>query len=163
MPENKPSVLTFGRIIGEGKTNIVPNEVHLEGTLRTFDEAWREKMHQIITENANFIAKEMGGKVQVCIKKGYPVLTNDESLTSKVFKISQDFLGKDNVISLDYRMTAEDFAYYARLVPAVFYRLGTEIEGYKPNNSHNLRFLVNEESMKMSPALMAWLAVEVKF
>ena len=77
--------------------------------------------------------------------------------------IVQDFLGKDNVISLDYRMTAEDFAYYARLVPAVFYRLGTEIEGYKPNNSHNLRFLVNEESMKMSPALMAWLAVEVKF
>ena len=158
MLENKPSVLTFGRIIGEGKTNIVPNEVFLEGTLRTFDEAWREKMHQIITENANSIAKEMGGNAQVRIEKSYPVLTNDEALTSKVFQIAQDFLGEDNVISLDYRMTAEDFAYYARCIPAVFYRLGTEVEGYK-NNSHSPEFRVNEESMKMSPALMAGLVV----
>ena len=64
-------------------------------------------------------------------------------------------------ISLDYRMTAEDFAYYARLVPAVFYRLGTEIEGYKPNNSHNPKFRINEDAMKIAPALMACLAVEV--
>ena len=161
MPDNKPSVLTFGRIIGEGKTNIVPNEVYLEGTLRTFDEAQREKMHQLIADKANSIAKEMGGQAQICIKKGYHVLTNNETLTSKVFTLSQDILGESNVISLDYRMTAEDFAYYARLVPAVFYRLGTEIEGNSTNNSHSPEFLVNEEAMRMSPAVMGCLAVGV--
>jgi len=161
MLEKTPSVLTFGRIIGEGKTNIVPKEVFLEGTLRTFDEAWREKAHQLITDTANHIAKGMGGEAKVRIVKGYPVLLNDEVLSAKIFEMAQDFLGESNVISLDYRMTAEDFAHYASRVPAVFYRLGTKIEGYDTNNSHCPDFIVNEDAMKFSPALMAWLVIEI--
>ncbi|MDR0604497.1 MAG: amidohydrolase, partial [Bacteroidales bacterium] len=129
-PKDSPSVLTFGRITGDGKTNIVPDKVFLEGTLRTFNETWRTKAHQLITDTANTIAKKMKGNAQVYIAKGYPVLTNDEVLTVKIFSIAQEFLGKENVLSLDYRLTSEDFAYYSRFVPSVFYRLGTQIKGY---------------------------------
>jgi amidohydrolase len=159
-PKNHPNILTFGRIIGEGKTNIVPDEVYLEGTLRTFDEEWRTKAHQLIADIANRIAKEMKGKTEVRIDKGYPVLTNDERLTDKTFSLAQEFLGKDNVLSLGYRMTAEDFAYYSRYVPAVFYRLGTQINGYD-SGLHSSFFRVNEEALRKSPGLMAFLAIKI--
>ncbi|MDR1459991.1 MAG: amidohydrolase [Bacteroidales bacterium] len=157
-PKNRPSVLAFGRIIGEGKTNIIPDEVYLEGTLRTFDERWRNKAHQLITDVANRTAKEMKGKADVHIITGYPVLSNDEVLTKKAIKTAQEFLGKENVLSLDYRMTAEDFAYYACSVPSVFYRLGTQIKGYDAG-LHSPFFRVNEEALRMSPAFMAYLAI----
>lgn len=159
-PKDHPSVLTFGRIIGEGKTNIVPDEVFLEGTLRTFDETWRHEAHQLITATANRLAKEMKGKAQVRIDSGYPVLTNDKALTKKTIEIAQEFLGKENVQSLNYRMTAEDFSYYARSVPSVFYRLGTQIEGYDAG-LHSPFFRVNEEALRKSPALMAYLAIKL--
>ena len=72
-PDNFPSVLTFGRIIGEGKTNIVPNDVYLEGTLRTFDEGWRKEAHKIIKKTSTGIAKEHKGDAVVKIANGYPV------------------------------------------------------------------------------------------
>jgi amidohydrolase len=159
-PKNSPSVLAFGRIIGEGKTNIVPDEVYLEGTLRTFDETWRNEAHQLITATADRLAREMKGKAQVRIAKGYPVLTNDKELTKKTIEIAQEFLGKDNVLSLNHRMTAEDFAYYARSVPSVFYRLGIQIEGYDAG-LHSPFFRVNEEALRKSPALMAYLAIKL--
>jgi amidohydrolase len=159
-PKDSPSLLTFGRIMGNGKTNIVPDKVYLEGTLRTFNETWRTKAHQLIADTANTIAKKMKGNAQVHIAKGYPVLTNDEILTAKTFSIAQEFLGKENVLSLNYRMTAEDFAYYSRFVPSVFYRLGTRIEGYD-TNLHSSSFLVNEEALRKSPALMAYLAIKL--
>ncbi|MDR2410786.1 MAG: amidohydrolase [Bacteroidales bacterium] len=159
-PKDSPSVLTFGRITGDGKTNIVPDKVYLEGTLRTFNETWRTKAHQLIADTANTIAQKMKGNAQLHIAKGYPVLTNDEVLTAKTFSIAQEFLGKENVLSLNYRMTAEDFAYYSRFVPSVFYRLGTRIEGYD-TGLHSSSFRVNEEALRKSPALMAYLAIKL--
>jgi amidohydrolase len=159
-PKDSPSVLTFGRIIGDGKTNIVPDKVYLEGTLRTFNETWRTKAHQLITDTANSVAKKMKGNAQILIAKGYPVLTNDDVLTAKTFSIAQEFLGKENVLSLDYRMTAEDFAYYSRLVPSVFFRLGTQIEGCD-TNLHTSSFRVNEDALRKSPAIMAYLAIKL--
>ena len=159
-PKDTKSVLTFGRITGNGKTNIVPDKVFLEGTLRTFDEEFRTKAHSLITEIVSNLAMEMNGKAEVLIDGGYPVLCNDEQLTQKVFSIAQDLLGEKNVLFLDYRMTAEDFAYYSHHVPSVFYRLGTGGDGYNAN-LHSPDFLVNEDSMQLSPAVMAYLAVDL--
>ncbi len=159
-PKDRPSVLTFGRILGEGKTNIVPDEVRMEGTLRTFDETWRKKAHQLIVNIAQRVTKEMGGNAQVRIDKGYPVLTNNDALTCNAMAVARDFCGAENVLRLDYRMTAEDFAYYSRRVPSVFYRLGTGIDGYDIN-LHSSEFRINEQSLRMSPALMSYLAIKL--
>ncbi|MBO4739322.1 MAG: amidohydrolase [Bacteroidales bacterium] len=159
-PKDIPSVLTFGRIVGNGQTNIVPESVKIEGTLRTFDEQWRNAAHEKITEICTNIAHKRKGCADVFINKGYPVLTNDENLTRQCASWAKQFIGDENVLSLDYRMTAEDFAHYSHHYPAVFFRLGTQIEGLQ-TNLHAANFNANEEALKTGAALMAFFAINL--
>ncbi|MBK7871879.1 MAG: amidohydrolase, partial [Saprospiraceae bacterium] len=121
-----PSVLTFGKINSTGgATNIIPNEVKLEGTFRTMDETWRFEAHKRMKVIALNIAESMGGSCDFDIKVGYPVLYNEPALTARARAYAEEFLGPENVVELPIRMTAEDFAYYSQQMPACFYRLGT--------------------------------------
>ncbi len=154
-----PSVLSFGKIQANGATNIIPDKVYLEGTFRTMDEQWRAIAHEKITTIAQQTAIAMGGKCEVEIRKGYPFLVNDEELTTKAQEAAELFLGKDNVVDLDVRMTAEDFAYYSQEMPACFYRLGTAFKD-KPNSGlHTPSFNIDEAAIETSIGLMSWLAV----
>lgn len=158
-PKDSPSVLAFGRIIGEGRTNVIPDEVKIEGTIRAFDEEWRAKAHELITSFASSVANEMGGSCIVHIAKGYPFLVNDEELTNKIKHYAIDFLGSENVVDLETRMTAEDFAYFSQKVPSCFYRLGirNERKGII-SNLHTSTFDVDESSISVGMGLMAWIA-----
>lgn len=156
-----PSVLSFGKVIANGATNIIPNEVKLEGTFRTFDEAWRKDAHMRMTELAVQLVKSMGGEVDFKIEVGYPVLRNDEQLTQAAKQKAIDFLGEENVVDLELRMTAEDFAYYGHLMPACFYRLGTasSSDDSKSFSVHHPRFDIDEDALVTGMGLMAWMAV----
>ena len=83
-----PTVVAFGKMIANGATNIIPNEVHIEGTFRTMNEEWREKAHSIINEIAQKVCKEMEGECNFIIEKGYPFLVNDTDLTNRLKEIS---------------------------------------------------------------------------
>ena len=153
-----PSVLSFGRFIANGRTNIIPDEVKIEGTFRTFDEVWRSDAHKKITKMASLIAESMGAACDVRIDKGYPFLVNDIALTLKVKEYAIDFLGEENVEDLDLRMTAEDFAYYSQQIPACFYRLGirNEKKGIT-SNLHTSTFDIDENALEIGMGLMAWI------
>jgi amidohydrolase len=155
-----PTVLSFGRIEGKGRTNIIPDEVKIDGTLRTFDESWRAEAHGHITRIAQSIARGMGGDCEVFIDRGYPFLVNDEALTSRSFLRAQEYLGVENVVALDMRMTAEDFAYFAQEVPGCFYRLGVRNESMGiTSNLHTPTFDADEQCLLTGMGLMAWLAI----
>lgn len=159
-PSNSLSVLTFGRIIGEGKTNIVPDKVMLEGTFRAFDEDWRIKAHEGIKRTAAAVAESSKGKCDVRIDRGYPFLENDAALTAEAKKLAEEYLGEENVVDLEMRMTAEDFAYFAQAVPSVFYRFGVRNESKKiTSNLHTSTFDLDEDSLKIATGLMVWIAV----
>jgi amidohydrolase len=79
-----PSVLSFGKVIANGATNVMPNEVFLEGTFRTLDEKWRSEAHEKMKKLAEQLAESMGGKCEFEIRKGYPFLMNDIPLTEKM-------------------------------------------------------------------------------
>jgi amidohydrolase len=159
-PKDSLSTMAFGKIIGEGLTNIIPDEVKLEGTIRTYDEKWRAKAHRLVESLSTTIAKKMRGNCNVHIAKGYPMLVNDESMTGIVKKYAEDCLGKENVIDIEMRMTSEDFAYFAQKVPSVFYRLGVRNEAKKiTSNLHTSTFNVDESCMITGTGLMAWIAV----
>ena len=115
-------------MIANGATNIIPDEVYLEGTFRTFDETWREAAHAKMKTLAEKIAEGMGGSCDFRIMRGYPVLKNDEALTAKLRVSAENYLGKENVTDLDMWMAAEDFAFYSQEIPACFYRLGVRNE-----------------------------------
>lgn len=156
-----PSVLTLGKInsIG-GATNIIPNEVQLEGTFRTMDEKWRKAAHKFMRKIGKNLAKAMGGACDFNIVKGYPALVNHPKLTQNAKQNAIDFLGAKNVVDLPIRMTAEDFSYYSQEMPACFYRLGT---GNKKKGItspvHTNTFDIDEQALELSIGLMAWLAV----
>jgi len=158
--EKSPLVLAFGKMNANGATNIIPNEVVLEGTFRTMDETIRSQGHKTITEIISSTAKDWGGDYDLRIEKGYPVLINNEELTQKARAAAESYLGKDNVITLEQRMTSEDFAYYTRLKPCCFYRLGTgNISKGIISGLHTPTFNVDERSIETGMGLMAWLAI----
>jgi amidohydrolase len=155
-----PSVLSFGKVIANGATNVIPNEVYIEGTFRTLDEDWRAKAHDHIRNIASGLVESMGGKLELEIRKGYPFLINDERLTSLAKNAAIEYLGAENVIDLDIWMAAEDFAYYSQVMPASFYRLGTGNKAKGITASvHTPNFNIDEESLRIAPGLMAWIAI----
>ena len=155
-----PTVLSFGKVIANGATNVIPNEVYMEGTFRTLDEKWRADAHIKMKQMAEMIAESMGGKCEFEVRKGYPFLKNDIELTARSKKYAQEYLGKENVVDLDIWMAAEDFSYFTQELPACFYRLGTRNEERGITSSvHTPTFDIDESALEIGAGLMAWIAV----
>lgn len=155
-----PSVLSFGRVEALGATNVIPNEVKIQGTFRTLNEDWRAKAHQKMLQIAHGIVEGMGGELDFEIRKGYPFLQNDPELTDRSQQAAIDYLGKENVVDLDIWMAAEDFAYYSQEINGCFYRLGTRNEARGITSGvHTPTFDIEEDALEIGAGLMAWLAV----
>ncbi|WP_057937017.1 M20 metallopeptidase family protein [Algoriphagus resistens] len=155
-----PSVLSFGRVEALGATNVIPNEVKIQGTFRTLDETWRAKAHEKMLSIAKGIVEGMGGEVDFDIKKGYPFLKNDPELTQRSHQAAIAYLGEDNVLDLDIWMAAEDFAFYSQEVAGCFYRLGTRNEAKGITSGvHTPTFDIDEDALEIGAGLMAFLAV----
>lgn len=153
-----PTVLTFGRFIADGLANVVPDEVKISGTMRTFDEDWRKEIKNRIQKIAVAMAESMGATCEVFIHQGYPAVHNDPALTGRVRHYAAEFMGADKVHELEMRMTAEDFSYFAMEIPGCFYRLGVmnEARGIT-SNLHTSTFDVDESSLEAGMGLMAWI------
>ncbi|NNM15214.1 MAG: amidohydrolase [Bacteroidia bacterium] len=156
-----PSVLSFGKVIADGATNVIPNEVYLEGTFRTFDEKWRAEAHDRMKGIAEDMARSMGGSVDFNIVKGYPALINNEEVTQVAKSNAIDYLGKENVEDIGMWLAAEDFAYYSQEMPACFYRLGTRNEAKGITSSvHTPTFNIDENALEVGMGLMTYLAIK---
>ena len=157
-----PTVLSFGKVIANGATNVIPNEVYIEGTFRALDEAWREEAHVILRKLVEGLAESMGATCELEIRRGYPCLDNEPELTARVRAAAEEYLGSENVIEIDQWMAAEDFAYYSQSANACFYRLGTRSangDGRFAASVHTPTFDVDPKALEIGPGLMAWLAL----
>lgn len=150
-----PTVLAFGKITGNGATNVIPDEVNIEGTFRTMNEDWRAEAHQKIEQLISTVAKKRNANFELNIIKGYPFLVNDDKVTQRAINAASDYIGKENIIDLPIRMTAEDFAWYSQQIPACFYRLGTGAS----TNVHTNTFNIDETSLAIGAGNMAAIAV----
>ena len=156
-----PSVLSFGKIIGDGSTNIIPDEVKLEGTFRTMDEEWRFDAHKKMKALAESIALGMGGSCDFDVRVGYPYLVNDEVVTETHIQAAKEYLGEENVVDLDLRMTAEDFSYYSQVAPVCFYRLGTRNEANGITSGlHTSTFDIDSKALEIGMGVMAYGAIK---
>ncbi len=159
---NIPAVLSFGKInsVG-GATNIIPEEVKIEGTFRTMNEEWRMEAHKHITRISQMTAESMGGTCEVDIMAGYPCLINEPLLTERTRSSMVDYMGSENVVELPIRLTAEDFSYYSQQADACFYRLGTgNKERGITSAVHTPTFDIDEGALEIGMGLMAYLAVK---
>lgn len=161
-PKGYPTVLSFGKVTANGAYNVIPSDVTIKGTFRTFNENWRKEVHDIIRETSAETATKHNTKCEVFINDGYPVLENDERLTEKFSRSSAEFIGPENVIDLEMRTTGEDFARFTQLIPGFFFRLGVanQEKGIK-SNLHTPTFDIDERSIETGAGLLIWNTLEM--
>lgn len=157
-PSHIPTILSFGKIIANGATNIIPDDVQIEGTFRTMDEDWRKKAHSLIEKISKDTCQSLGGDCIIDIRKGYPSINNNIEICKKAKSLTQQYLGESNVIDLDRRMTTDDFAYFSQIIPSVFFRLGAGFDSGDKFQLHSSTFTANQEILKYSSGLLAWLS-----
>lgn len=155
-----PIIIAFGSFIADGTYNVIPNEVTLKGTMRTFDETERQHIKDKIKEISAEMAATFNVEVDVFIDGGYPVLINDVSLAESLQMTAKKFMGEDNVKAIPQLMTAEDFAWYSHKVKACMYRIGTSnAEKGIVSKQHTPTFDIDEDALEIGMGLMAWLAM----
>lgn len=149
-------VLSIGRVEAAGATNVIPDRVCLEGTLRTFDEADRRAAHGRIAAAAAATDEAFGTRTDVAISHGYPSVVNDAALTERAAALAEARGIPFERLAL--RTTAEDFGFYTQRYPALFYRLGV---GPDAGASHTARFAPSEEAIGFGIDFMTTLAHEL--
>jgi amidohydrolase len=156
-----PSVLSIGKINSTGgATNVIPQEVKMEGTFRTLNEEWRAQAHKWIKKTAEQTAAASDAEAIVEIKKGYPFLMNDEKITEQAENAAKMYVGEEKVEELDIYLAAEDFSYYSQEIPATFYRLGIKNDAKETGYAvHHPKFKVDEDALALGAGMMAWQAV----
>ena len=160
-PQN-PSVLSICSIQGGNTTNVIPSEVKLMGTFRAMDEVWRFKAHELMMQQAKGLAISTGAEIDFRVDIGYPTVDNEPLLTEAAWKLADQYMGVANVEETELRMGAEDFGYYAQVIPGCFFRLGVRNESIDAiHNVHTPVFKVDESAIEHGVGMMAWLGVSL--
>ncbi|MGB5929336.1 MAG: amidohydrolase, partial [Cyclobacteriaceae bacterium] len=160
-PPKIPTVLSFGKIEANGATNVIPDEVRLQGTFRTLNEEWRKEAHRRMKKLAEGLVESMGGTVDFEVRNGYPYLENNPELTLRAKEHAIEYMGEENVVDLDIWMAGEDFAFYSQQIDACFYRLGIRNEERGITSGvHTPTFDIDEKALETGCGLMAWLALK---
>lgn len=149
-------VLSIGRVEAVGATNIIPDEVYLEGTLRTFDEEVRAQLHARIAALAAEVDARHGVHTEPTIGRGYPSVVNDARLTELAVAVAAAAGLRTEMLPL--RTTAEDFGHYTRRYPSLFYRLGVGAAAGRP---HTATFAPDERALETGAEYMRRLALKI--
>ena len=159
----EPAVVTIGVIKGGVRENIIPESVEMRGTIRSFDEGMRQQIHDSVTLLAESIALGSRAECQVCITRNYPVTVNDPELTAAMVPTLQRVVGTERVHLVDKVSGSEDFAFFQRLVPGLFFFVGVVPEGQAPDKvapNHSPRFFVDEACLLPGVRTLAHLACD---
>lgn len=148
-------VLSIGRVEADGATNVIPDDVRMEGTLRTFDETLRSSTYDAIREIAAAVDRGHGTRTAVDIGRGYPCVVNDPALTAVARRLAAE---RWEVVDLPLRTTAEDFGFYTHRYPSLFYRLGV---GAASGKTHTSTFDPDEKAITTGIAFMQALALKL--
>ena len=154
-----PVVVSIGSIHGGTRHNILPDEVRLEGTVRTLRPETRDLIERSLTRRVRSIAASLGARVSVSYVRGYPTLVNPDGATRTVVRALEIELGRENLIEVDRPlMGAEDFARYLERVPGTFLRLGVGVAG-RPASLHSPTFAPDDRALVVGAATLATAAI----
>ena len=158
-----PAVISIGKISGGVRTNIIPESVLMEGTIRTFDPAMRAEVLRRVRQTAENIARAAGATAAVTITDGYPVTMNDPDLTAQMAPTLERVAGKGSARVVPPVMPSEDFSYYAQKVPGLYFLLYVTPPEQDPATApanHSPRYTVDERALPVGTRALAALAVD---
>jgi len=159
----EPAVVTVGMIKGGLRENIIPESVEMRGTIRTFDEPMRDEIHERVTTLAEAISRGSRAGCTVCIRKNYPVTVNDPKLTEQMLPTLDRVAGPGRLLEIPKVTGSEDFSFFQRVVPGVFFFLGVVPPGEDPLQvapNHSPRFFVDERSLVVGVRALAHVACD---
>jgi amidohydrolase len=157
-----PSIVTVGAIHGGVRNNIIPDEVEMIGTLRTFDAAVRTQIHEKVKRTAETIAASAGATAEVTITPGYPVTVNDAGLTERMIPTLNRVAGADKLALSNPITGAEDFSYFQQRIPGLFVGLGVAPpdDPSKAAPNHSPLFYADERALTVGVRVLANLTVD---
>jgi amidohydrolase len=155
-----PTVVTVGVMRGGERGNIIPAEVRMEGTIRTFDDKVTDTIEQRMREIFDGITRSAGGSYEIQFERGYPVTSNDVALARRVRPIMERIVGRDNVVDNAPTTGAEDFGLFAMQTPGFFYRLGTVKPGTTSGGHHTPNFMADDASIPVGMRVMTGLVLD---
>jgi amidohydrolase len=155
-----PSVVTVGIIRGGERLNIIPAEVRLEGTIRTFDPAVQDTVERRMREIFEGISRAGGGSFTLDINRAYPVTVNDTVLAARMRPTMERVAGRENVVRVDPTTGAEDFSYFANAVPGLYFRLGSVKPGTVSGGHHTPTFMADDASIPVGMRVMSGLLLD---
>ncbi len=157
------AVISFGKVSGGVRNNIIPEEVELVGTIRTLDTDMQDKIHDKMRLTATAIAESVGASVDVDIVKGYPVTYNDPSLTRKMLPSLQKAAGDGHVVVIPAVTGAEDFSFFAKEVPSLYFFVGGRPVATSEDQAfphHTPDFFIEEEGMRTGVRALTQLTLD---
>jgi amidohydrolase len=160
LPPREPSVVTVGIVRGGTRFNIIPGEVLLEGTVRTFSVEAQNTVERRMKEIATGIAAAGGGSADVVYDRVVPVTINDVALTRRMVPSLERVAGKENVVELPPWMPAEDFSYFANVVPGLYFRLGTTKPGTTSGDHHTPTFQADDGAIPLGIRAMTAIVLD---
>jgi amidohydrolase len=149
----KPAVVSLGQIHGGAASNVIPSEVFLNGTLRSFDPRVREQLLEEV-ERALSVARIFGGDYRLEIERGYPAGFNHAEPTAWLERTASDLIGADSIDRLRAGMGAEDFSYMTQEAPGAMFMLGAAV-GDMQRGHHTPVFDIDERAMPIGAAILA--------
>jgi len=150
----EPSVLTVGMIHGGERFNIIPAEVRLEGTVRTYSTAAQDLVQRRMDEILDGVATAGGGSYTLDYERGSPPVVNDVTLTEQAVPAIERVIGKDHVLELEPAMVGEDFSYFANEVPGFYFRLGVLKPGTVSGDHHTPTFQADDSAIPIGIRVM---------
>ncbi len=159
----EPAVLTIGTIKGGVRENIIPDSVEMRGTIRTFDEAMRDDIHERVTTLAEAVSRGNRAGCTVCITKNYPVTVNDPVLTEAMRPTLARVAGPGGLLLVPKVTGSEDFSLFQRIVPGLFFFIGVTPPGTDPAtapSNHSPRFFADERALLLGVRSLAHLACD---
>jgi amidohydrolase len=160
LPSLEPSVVTVGIMRGGTRFNIIPDEMWLEGTVRTYSPEVRDAVERRMDEILAGITAAGGGSYELEYDRGTPATINDEALSARMAPTLERVVGAENVQVLDPVMGGEDFAYFANEVPGFFFRLGMVAPGGTSGGHHTPTFQADDASVPVGMRAMSNLLLD---
>jgi len=155
----EPSVITIGAIHGGTTTNVIPRDVKMIGTIRSYSEETRQALHDEL-EQAMQLTRALGGDYELKIRREYPASYNDPNVADKLREVSLDMIGEDQVGDQEPSMGAEDFSYMAKEAPGAMMILGAKLDDvHRPH--HSPIFDISEDPLYLGTAVLAETAMRL--
>ena len=160
VPALEPSVLTVGVFRSGERSNIIPAEAYLEGTVRTYAPAVRDLIERRMKEISEGLATSNGGGVDFSYTRGYPSTLNDSTLARRSAPSLERAVGKDRVLRVEPSMAGEDFSFFANAVPGFFFSLGVQKAGTTSGGHHTPTFVADDAAIPVGIKAMTTLVLD---